>query len=653
MKKKLFLMALIATSMLYADEFYESDSSVTLDDTVISTTGFKEKSQNTVSTVTVITPEDIAKKNYKTVTEVLNNVGILNMTGNGVLGATVDLRGQGSRTRSNVQALVDGVSLNSLDTEHGVFPFDTINVNSVERIEIISGGGSVVYGSGTSGGVINIITKSGFKSDKKITGTIGSEVGSYNTYTYKGNISGNITDNLQIGIDYLQGESDGYRENSDYDKNNYGISLNYDINENQKLNFKYNKYINNYNSPAALNQAQLDAHRDGASDSFTKYEADKDSYSLVYDYEIKKNLKFSLLSSYYNSISESKTATSIVNFDESKVAFKPKFNYEYSKGTLTAGYDYTFNDIVRDTKLGNGAFYDISKITNSLFVNNRYDISKLQLITGYRYETADYEMNDQKYGSKTPDDMDKKSSNSAYSLGMNYLYSDSGKLYGKFESGYTFPDPRQYINLTNGDGELNNLQDEEFITYEVGFQDYVANSLIKGALYYTEKENEIRKEGSSLNAKFYNIDASRRIGGELSLNQNIKKLELSESVAYVDAKVTEGTYEGKRIPYVSKITASINGTYTFNEKFDLSADVTYRDSYYTDANNLSGLVNDKFVTDIKLNYSIDKNWKTFAGINNLFNADYYNTISYTQSSNSYTYDPAAERNYFVGFNYSF
>lgn len=651
MKKKMFLMALIATSMLYADDFYESNASVNLEETVISTTGFEEKTQNIISTVTVITSEDISKKNYKTVVDVLSSVGTLNMTGNTVLGSTIDLRGQGSRTRSNVQVLVDGVSLNSLDTEHGVFPFDSININTVERIEIISGGGAVVYGSGTSGGVINIITKNGFSSDKKISGTIGTEMGSYNSYTYKGNVIGQVTDNLQIGLDYLHGNSDNYREGSEYDKDNYGISLNYKIDNNQKINFKYTKYTNDYSSPAVLTQAQLDKDRDGASTSETDYQADKDSYSLVYDYNMKDNLKFNLLSSYYNSVSESSTSTSITNFDESKIAFKPKLNYEYSKGTLTAGYDYTFNNIVRDTKLGNGAFYDISKMTNSVFLNNRYDMNKLELITGYRYEKSDYEMKDQKYGTKTPSDMDKTSSNSAYSMGLNYLYSDSGKLYGKFESGYTFPDPRQYINLTNGEGELNNLQDEEFMTYEIGFQDYIINSLVKGAVYYTEKENEIRKEGSSLNAKFYNIDASKRIGGELSISQNIKKLELSESIAYVDAKVTEGTYEGKRIPYVSKITSSINATYTFNEKVDLSGNITYRDKYYVDASNLSGLVNDKFVTDIKVNYSIDSNWKTYAGINNLFNADYYNTINY--SSGAYTYDPASERNYFIGFNYSF
>lgn len=65
MKKKMFLMALIATSMLYADDFYESNASVNLEETVISTTGFEEKTQNIISTVTVITSEDISKKIIK------------------------------------------------------------------------------------------------------------------------------------------------------------------------------------------------------------------------------------------------------------------------------------------------------------------------------------------------------------------------------------------------------------------------------------------------------------------------------------------------------------------------------------------------------------------------------------------------------------
>ena len=51
------------------------------------------------------------------------------------------------------------VSISLLDTSHGVSPYNNIDIDNVERIEIIPGGGAVVYGNGTRGGVINIVTK--------------------------------------------------------------------------------------------------------------------------------------------------------------------------------------------------------------------------------------------------------------------------------------------------------------------------------------------------------------------------------------------------------------------------------------------------------------------------------------------------------------
>ena len=159
MKKKLFILALIASSMIYADEFYEDDNSVTLDDTVISVTGFSESTKNVAANVTVITSQELEERNIKTVAEALTTLGNISLLSEDYKGATVDLRGQGSNAKSNVQVLVDGISINGLDTDHGNVSINTININDIEKIEVIPGGGSVVYGSGTAGGVVNIITK--------------------------------------------------------------------------------------------------------------------------------------------------------------------------------------------------------------------------------------------------------------------------------------------------------------------------------------------------------------------------------------------------------------------------------------------------------------------------------------------------------------
>ena len=75
------------------------------------------------------------------------------------LGKNIDLRGQGDKANISVQVLVNGIPQNMLDSSHGVTPLNTIDINSIERIEILPGGGAVMYGNGTRGGVVNIITQ--------------------------------------------------------------------------------------------------------------------------------------------------------------------------------------------------------------------------------------------------------------------------------------------------------------------------------------------------------------------------------------------------------------------------------------------------------------------------------------------------------------
>ena len=128
---------------------------------IYSATGFVTEARKVAANPTVVTAEQIEKKDYKTVLDILEDIPSVAFTKN-TFGTTVDLRGQGpSVAKRNVQILIDGVAVNSLDTSMTSTPMNTVAVDSIERIEVIPGGGSVLYGNGTAGGVINIITKRG------------------------------------------------------------------------------------------------------------------------------------------------------------------------------------------------------------------------------------------------------------------------------------------------------------------------------------------------------------------------------------------------------------------------------------------------------------------------------------------------------------
>src|SRR3712207_7222556 len=89
-----------------------------------------------------------------------------------------------------VKVLVDGNSMNSMDENMGVIPFDSIPAASIKKIEIIPGGGITLYGSGSSSGVINIVTKNG---EEKEYGQVGVSAASYDTYKI------DLTKGMQFG----------------------------------------------------------------------------------------------------------------------------------------------------------------------------------------------------------------------------------------------------------------------------------------------------------------------------------------------------------------------------------------------------------------------------------------------------------------------
>ena len=157
-KKKCALLCAILAVSAYGQESIDLGKSV-----IYSTTGFATEMRKTAANPTLVTSEDIKNKNYNTVEEILRDIPAINIVRQGK-DFIIDLRGQGEKAKQNVQILVDGVQMNSLDTSMAATPINTISPDSIERIEVIPGGGSVLYGSGTSGGVVNIITKKNAKN---------------------------------------------------------------------------------------------------------------------------------------------------------------------------------------------------------------------------------------------------------------------------------------------------------------------------------------------------------------------------------------------------------------------------------------------------------------------------------------------------------
>lgn len=163
-----------------------SNSSLELPEMVV-TANRAETPQNQLSAAaTVYTREDIERLQVLNLPDLLKNTVGVDVTQNGGMGQTSSVFMRGTNS-DHVLVLVDGIKFGSASL--GTSPFEFVPMDQVERVEIIRGPQSSLYGSEAVGGVIQIFTRKGTQSEMpKFSLTAGG--GSYNTHREVGNVSG-------------------------------------------------------------------------------------------------------------------------------------------------------------------------------------------------------------------------------------------------------------------------------------------------------------------------------------------------------------------------------------------------------------------------------------------------------------------------------
>ena len=149
-----FMLAM-ALSAAWADETEEGESALQLDEVVVTATKTSINKRETGASITVITEKEIEQRGNRMVIDALKGVPGLTITQQGMAGgmSSVFMRGAAPR---NLLVLVDGVRVNDPTSTNGAYNFADITSDNIERIEVIRGAQSVLYGSDATAGVINV-----------------------------------------------------------------------------------------------------------------------------------------------------------------------------------------------------------------------------------------------------------------------------------------------------------------------------------------------------------------------------------------------------------------------------------------------------------------------------------------------------------------
>lgn len=631
MLRKSLILSVVLVNAIYAEE-------TRLDESVITNSGFEESVAEVTKNVTVISKEEIKNSGKTSVMEYLKTAPFVSVS----YGDRIDMRGQGKYANRSIQVLVDGISINSIDDSHRSTPLDVLDMNDIERIEIIPGGGSVLYGSGTRGGVINIITT---KASMKNHVGLSAMVGSHDLRKESLNAGWNVTDNIYINLNFQKLDKDGYSDGTWQDSYFADGSVKFKFLENHSilLGGGYSKVKLN-DLANMLTQEQLDADRTQAPISTGRYgttqyyksvQRDK-NYQAKYQYK-SKNLLIDGLG-YYQDIS-------LDTMSDEKKGAKLSGKYLYGSGYVIGGYDY---EKIEGTR---GDTNKVTKESNSIYAIGSYDINDVFSVSlGDRFEFDDYDI----YRTSSYDTVNQSTdeTNNALEFTLNAKYDDDGNAYIKYERGFIAPSPYnrtdKYID-DQGEGKyrLNDIESETYDTYEIGMKDIIFGQFMSLSAYYTKSYDEIQivwdSVGHAMAWHWQNLDETERYGIEAFFEEYpTDNLTLTQSINIVKAKISSGENKGKKISYVPNFKGTFGVQYEPIKNLEFFGNYTY---FGKSVDNSYKEVPYHATVDVSAKYTLFKNFSLQVGVRNLLD-DEYNSYQSTSRGET-TYTPADERTYFA------
>ena len=252
MKKTIFVVLIFQSITSYVNA-QENKQEIELDQVELISSPRIEvnKADNSISILT-ISNEEIKKSTATNVSELLQQVAGLDIRRRGAEGMQADLYIRGGSFDQTL-LLIDGIKVEDPQTGHHTMNM-TIPLEVIEKIEIIKGSASRIYGQNAFTGAVNIITKKKIKNDISIELSNGSFDQKRGSLTIQKELK-----NSDILFNYSRKESEGYRYNTDYENDEFFIKSNFKIKD-QKISaigaFNERKFGANgfYASPAAIDQ---------------------------------------------------------------------------------------------------------------------------------------------------------------------------------------------------------------------------------------------------------------------------------------------------------------------------------------------------------------------------------------------------------------
>ncbi|MBW1718160.1 MAG: TonB-dependent receptor [Deltaproteobacteria bacterium] len=587
------------------------------EEVVVTATRIETASREVGSSITVITDQQIEERQNTTVLEVLRTVPALDVVRSGGPGGQTSVFIRGAQSEHTL-VLIDGVEMNDPITPGRSYDFANLTTDNIERIEIIRGPQSTLYGSDAIGGVINIITKRG---KGKPRGFMSAEGGSFNTFTEKAGVSGgNQWANYSLGVYhwYTDGisaanEKDGNHERDHYENTSISTRLGVTPTENLDADFIL-RYINA--------KADIDNSGDVGGDDpnnkadleqlFSRMQVRLSLFNELW--EQKFGLSLTDLDRDYRNDTDADHPSDLdrSSYDGKIFKFDWQHNlYLHETNTLTLGVE-------NEEEKGKSKYYSDSAwgpYTSSFK-------EKTARTTGY-YLQDQIKLWDSWFTTlgMRLDDHSRFGSETTYRITSAYLIQQTGtKLKGSFGTGFKAP---TLYHLYSQYGEKN-LDPEESTGWDIGVeQSLFDKKLILGVTYFSNEFDELI-EFESGTSKYINIAEAETQGVEIFASMRpIDDLTLLASYTYTD---TENKETGKDLLRRAPNKFGLDVNYKFTDKGNVNLGLVYvgkrDDNDYSTWPAKRVELGDYVLANLAASYDITRNIQVFGRVENFLDEDY-------------------------------
>jgi len=635
MKKKFLI---VAAAFIGSQLTAQQDTSL-LDEVVITANKYPNKTSLTGKVVTIITREQLERSGGKDLSQILTEqAGIYIGGANSSAGKDKSLYLRGARVDHTLIA-IDGVPVYDPSGIGSNFDIRNLSIDQIERIEILKGSQSTLYGSDAIAGVINIITKkAGVKS---FSGNGLLSYGSNNSLRANAGINGKsgIVDyNLAYSLFDTKGinEAISTAPNADKDafqQNSLQASIGIQAGKNVRIqpHFRYNKIDGDIDQGSFTDELDY---------TYTQKSYQAGVRNEIVFGKAKLNVLYN-----YNNIDRLYIDDSVKSqngFDKySRGSYKGMEHFidayittpvGNGSSKLTAGADFrTSNTDQEYSSVGFYGPYSTKYSADSLHHNQLglYAALNLNSKTGFNLELGNRLNIHSAYGS-----------NYVFNINPSYLLNKKFKLFANVSSGYRIPSLYQLLSEYGN----KDLEPESAFTFEGGVQYFSSDNKFTGRI--TGFKRDVKDviffyfNPSTFQSQYINQDKQKDHGAELELSfKPTKNISLKAFYSFVDGKITT-VQNGKDTTYFNLIrrpkhSIGVNAGVRVTEKLFVSSNLSWfdkRKDAYFDAMTFQtvDVVLDSYILlDVYAEYAFCKNkLKVFADLRNVSDSKYSETAGF-------------------------